>query len=265
LRQVREDSEIMGKIIAIGGGEIGRPREDGNGNYPVETIAIDNEIFRLTNKEHPTLLFIPTASSDSKDYYKLVERHFTKLGFSSVTPLYLSDDSLRKDEIENIILSHDAIYVGGGNTLRMMTIWRKKGIDEILRRAYQKGIVLSGVSAGSICWFNYGNSDSRKFTNGSDKLIKVAGLGLIDALHCPHYDAESHRQADLKRMMRKTPGVAVALDNCAALEIVDSTYRIITSKPTAKARKVYWKKGEYIIEDIAVRASFTDIDELTKK
>ena len=255
----------MGKIIAIGGGEIGRPREDGSGNYPVETTAIDNEIFRLTNKQSPTLLFIPTASSDSENYYRLVEKHFTKLGFRSVTPLYLSDKSLGKDEIEKIILSHDAIYVGGGNTLRMMTIWRKKGVDEILRRAYQKGIVLAGISAGSICWFNCGNSDSRKFTNGSNKLIKVTGLGLIDALHCPHYDAEPHRQADLKRMTRRTHGVAIALDNCAALEIVDGTYRIITSKPTAKARKVYWKNGEYIVEDIAENASFADIDALTKK
>jgi len=255
----------MGKIIAIGGGEMGRPREDGSGYYPVENTAIDSEILRLTNTQNPTLLFLPTASSDSKSYYQLVEKHFTKLGFSSVTPLYLSDDSLEKEDIEKIILSHDAIYVGGGNTLRMMTVWRKKGVDKILRRAYQKGIVLSGISAGSICWFTCGNSDSRKFTNGSDKLIKVTGLGLIDALHCPHYDAEPRRQADLKKMMGKTPGVAIALDNCAALEVVDGAYRVITSKPTAKARKVYWKNGVYIIEDIVASASFTDIRELTKK
>jgi len=78
----------MGKIIAIGGGEIGRPKEDGKGHYPVETTLIDTEILQLTNKKSPTLLFIPTASYDSRNYYQVVKQHFTKLGFSSVTPLY---------------------------------------------------------------------------------------------------------------------------------------------------------------------------------
>ena len=255
----------MGKIIAIGGGEIGRLKEDGRGYYPIETTRIDTEILQLTNKKSPTLLFIPTASYDSQNYYDVVKKHFTKLGFSSVTPLYLSDRSLTKRQIENTILSHDAIYVGGGNTLRMMNTWRKMGVDKILKLAHERGVVLSGLSAGSICWFSYGNSDSRKFSNGSDMLVKVTGLGLIDALHCPHYDAEPHRQADLKRMTKTTSKVAIALDNCAALEVVDNTYRIIKSKPSAKARKIYWKNGKYFIEDIPASVLYTDISKLTQK
>lgn len=211
------------------------------------------------------LLFIPTASYDSQDYYDVVKKHFTKLGFRSVTALYLSDKSLTKKQIENIILSHDAIYVGGGNTLRMMNVWRKMGVDVILKLAHERGIVLSGLSAGSICWFSYGNSGSRKFSSGSNKLVKVTGLGLIDALHFPHYDAESHRQADLMRMTKNTSKVAIALDNCTALEVVDDKYRIIKSKPTAKARKIYWKNGGYFIKEIAVSQSYTDIGELTQK
>jgi dipeptidase E len=125
--------------------------------------------------------------------------------------------------------------------------------------------VLSGLSAGSICWFSFGNSDSRKFSSGSDKLVKVTGLGLIDALHCPHYDAESHRQADLKRMMKTTSKVAIALDNCTALEVVDGKYRIIKSRASAKARKMYWKNGKYIIEEIPATESYTDVTELTHK
>jgi dipeptidase E len=255
----------MGKIIAIGGGEIGRPKEDGTGYYPVETTRIDTEILQLTNKKSPTLLFIPTASYDSQNYYEVVKKHFIKIGFSAVTPLYLSDKSLTKTQIENMILSHDAIYVGGGNTLRMMTAWRRMGVDKILKRAHERGIVLSGLSAGSICWFSFGNSDSRKFSSGSDKLVKVTGLGLIDALHCPHYDAESHRQADLKRMMKTTSKVAIALDNCTALEVVDGKYRIIKSRASAKARKMYWKNGKYIIEEIPATESYTDVTELTHK
>jgi len=255
----------MGKIIAIGGGEMGRPREDGNGHYPIETTSIDAEILRLTEKKNPTLLFIPTASNDSRNYYLTIKKHFTELGCGSVKALYLSDKSLTKQQIEKMILSHDAIYVGGGNTLKMMTIWRRLGVDLMLKRAYEQNVVLSGLSAGSICWFSYGNSDSRRFTSGSENLIKVTGLGLINALHCPHYDIEPHRQADLKRMMKTSSKVAIALDNCVALEIVDDAYRIVKSKPNAKARKIYWKNEKFYIEDIRASSSFADIHKLTQK
>jgi len=253
------------KIIAIGGGEVGEPKEDGDGFYPVETTAIDQELVRLTEKKNPRLLFIPTASYDSVDYYERIKRHFTHIGFSEVNALYLSEKSLTKEQIKHAILSHDAIYVGGGNTLRMMNVWKKLGVDKLLKQALDNNIVLAGLSAGSICWFSCGNSDSRKFTSGSSKLIKVTGLGFIDALHCPHYDAEPFRQDDLKRMMKTTPGAAIALDNCAALEVVDGKYRIVTSKSGAKARKTYWRRGEYVVEEIKAEASYKNLNELLQK
>lgn len=232
----------MKKIIAIGGGEIGSP------GYPVETTPIDKEIIKLTGKKNPKLLFIPTASSDSKDYVRTIEKHFGKRLGCKIDILYLLKNELSKKEIGDKILKSDIIYVGGGNTLKMMRIWRKTGVDKILIKAYRKGVVMSGLSAGSICWFKYGNSDSRKFTNPNANLIKVKGLGLINALHCPHYDLETYRKADLKKMMRKTPGVAIAIDNCCALEIIDDKYRIIASKKTANAYKIYWKANKYYKE-----------------
>ena len=247
----------MRKIIAIGGGEIGRPHENG-GFCPVETTAIDKEIIRLTNKPNPKLLFIPTASNDSFGYYEIVTKHFSKLN-CLIDVLYLLKENLSQKQIEDKILSSDVVYVGGGNTLKMMTIWRKLGVDNILRKAHNKGIVLSGVSAGAICWFKYGNSDSRKFSSGSKQLIKVRGLHIIDALLCPHYDVETHRQSDLKRMMKITLNiVSIALDNCCALEIIDNTYRIITSKPTAKAYKIYWRRGGFFKEEIEVTKNFQE-------
>lgn len=254
----------MGKIIAIGGGEIGRPKEDG-GFYPIETSDIDREILNLTDKKNPSLLFLPTASHDSTGYFEVVKKHFTKIGFGSVDALYLSDKTLSQEHIEKTILSHDAIYVGGGDTLYMMTLWRRLGVDRMLKEALDRDIVLAGLSAGSICWFMGGNSDSRKFSSGSNQLIKVTGLGFIDALHCPHYDTEPFRQEDLKRMMKSTSKVAIALDNCIALEVIGDTYRIIQSKPSAKARKAYWKRGEYIVQEIEPSDRFKDIRELTKK
>jgi len=255
----------MRKIIAIGGGEMGRPKEDGSGNYPVETTPIDMEIIKLTGKQNPKLLFIPTASHDSREYFEIVKKHFLSLGCSEVNALFLSDKSLTKTQIVRLITSNDAIYVGGGNTLRMMKVWRRMGVDKMLSLAYANGIVLSGLSAGSICWFSYGNSDSRILNNSGNTTIKVTGLGYIDALHCPHYDFETFRQKDLKRMMRSTSKVAIALDNCAALEVVDDKYRIITSKPNAKARKIYWKRGEYIIQEIAVDTKYRPMEELLTK
>lgn len=253
------------KIIAIGGGEIGRPKEDGNGNYPVETAPIDKEILRLTNSKTATLLFIPTASNDSRYYFDTVKKHFLKIGFATVNVLYLSDRSLTMTQIEEAILSHDAVYVGGGDTLKMMTIWRKLGVDKILGQALDMGIVLSGLSAGSICWFSQGNSDARRFTDDNEKLIKVTGLGFIDALHCPHYDIEPHRQSDIKIKLMNSDKVAICLDNCVALEVVGYTYRIIKSKPTARAHKTYWKNSKYYVEEIEANDSFASIDSLLTK
>ncbi len=250
----------MGKIIAIGGGEIGRP------GYQIETLDIDREIINLTNKKNPKLLFIPTASSDSTGYAEVVENYFGKKLNCEVSTLYLLNSNLSKKQIEEKILSTDIIYVGGGNTLKLMTTWRKYGVDEILKKAHSKGIVLSGISAGSICWFNYGNSDSRKFTSNSSKLIKVKGLALISALHCPHYDVEKYRQIDLKEMMKKTPKiVSIALENCTALEIIDNKYRIINSKLEAKAYKIYWKNNQYFKEEILQKKEFQSLELLLLK
>lgn len=258
-------SNAQKKIVAIGGGEIGRPKEDGSGNYPDETIPIDKEILRLTGKKTASLLFIPTASNDSQGYFDVAKKHFLKVGFTSVNVLYLSDISLSKAQIRKTILSHDAIYVGGGNTLKMMMIWRKLGVDKILKQALDKGIVLAGLSAGSICWFNQGISDTRNFTNGTDELIKVTGLGFIEAIHCPHFDVEPHRQSDIKRMMKSSSKVAICLDNCAALEVIDNEYRITKSKATAEAHKVYWKNGKYYVEEIEASDSFMSLNGLLGK
>lgn len=249
----------MKKIIAIGGGEIGRP------GFPVETTAIDKKIIKLTGKKNPKLLFIPTASLDSEGYYKTVEKHFGKKLGCKVDVLYLIKEKLSKKEIEDKIFKSDIVYVGGGNTSKMMKIWKKIGVDKMLIKAYEKGIIMSGVSAGSICWFKHGNSDSKKFTDPNADLIKVKGLGLINALHCPHYNIEAYREPDLKKMMQKTSGIAIAMDNCCALEIIDDRYRIITSKSTTNAYRVYWRAGEYYKEIIKKEKKLKPLKELLVK
>lgn len=238
----------MRKIVAIGGGEIGRPGQ------PAETTEIDRRIIELTGKQNPRLLFIPTASSDSRAYLERIEKHFGEGLGCGIDVLYLLKGKIEKSVLRDKILNSDIVYVGGGNTLKMMEVWKEHGIDEILKEAHEKGVVLSGISAGSICWFTQGNSDSQRFARPDAELIKVTGLGLIDALHCPHYDLEADRKPELKKMMMETQGVSIAVDDCCALEIVGDDYRVICTKPTANVYKTYWKDGEYY-EEIVEKAT----------
>jgi dipeptidase E len=155
-------------IVAIGGGNV---RTRG-------TAAIDREIIRLSGKKYPKLLFIPTASSDAERYWNNVRQYFGGFLKCRTGVLFLLRECLSKKQIRGKILTADIVYVGGGNTLMMMRVWRRLGVDRILKQAYEKGIVLSGMSAGSICWFESGHSDSMSFYNPKKwKYIKVKGLG----------------------------------------------------------------------------------------
>lgn len=228
----------MKKIIAIGGGEIGRR----------ETAEIDRQIIKLSGKKRPKFLFMPTASLDNGGYIRTVNDYFGKRLGCLVDVLYLVNRKVSRREIKDKILKADIIYVGGGNTLKMMIIWRRLGVDKFLKEAYKKGIVLSGLSAGAACWFKYCLSDSRKFSNRNAPYIKVKGLGFINGLVCPHYDSEPDRKSALKKMMEKEKMFAVALDDCAALEAIDNKFRILTSKKKANGYKVYWRAGKYYEE-----------------
>ena len=229
------------KIIAIGGGRILMPA----GKQP-QTLSIDREIVRLSGKRQPRFLFISTASLDDSEYCDRIGRHFGDRLGCKIDELLLYREIPAKADIRRKILDADIIYVGGGNTLRMMNLWKKLGIPQLLDQARKKGCVLSGLSAGCICWFRQGNSDSRKFADAAnDTLIKVSGLNYVDLLVCPHYDVEKHRQPALKKMMKKTAGVALALENGAAIEIIDEGFRIITSMKNKNAWKIFYRKGKY--------------------
>ena len=245
--------------MAIGGGGIGSP------GCPVETTSIDKETIRLTGKKSPKVLFIPTASSDSEEYYKTVQKHFGKRLGCKTSVLWLIREKPSRKEIEQKVLSSDAVYVGGGNTQKMIRVWKSCGLDKILKKAWDKGIVLSGLSAGSICWFRAGTSDSRRFNDPDADLIKVSGLGFIPATHSPHYDVEKDRRPGLKKIMHKSSGVAIAIDNCCAVEFVDNTYRVIASKPRAKSYKVYWKVGKYHEKEIVKRKDLAMLSDLLAK
>ena len=246
-------------IISIGGGRI-----RSTGKRLPQTTAIDEAVVRATGKRRPRALFIPTASLDDEEYCDaFVEQYGKRLG-CRVDQLLLYRDRPTRKILRERILNADLIYVGGGNTLRMMKLWRQLGVVRYLNQARKQGCVQAGLSAGAICWFRFGNSDSRSYSNpGDPTLIRVRGLDYVDAACCPHYDAEKNREPDLRHMMARTPGVAVALDNCAAIEIKDDQYRVLTSKRGARAHRVYWSAGDYYKERL--KGGWQELAELTDK
>jgi dipeptidase E len=222
------------RIVAIGGGVI---RTRG-------TLAIDREIIRLSRKKRPRLLFIPTASSDSERYCTRVRNYFGKFLKCNVDTLLLFAERPSALRIRHKILSADVIYVGGGNTLQMMRIWRRLGVDKLLKSAYRRGTVLSGISAGSICWFDSGHSDSMSFYNPLRwEYINVAGLGLIKGIHCPHYSGRTRnvpRRRAFRDLIQTTGGVGIAIENNCAIEFIDDRfYRVIRSNRNARAYRVF--------------------------
>ena len=217
-------------IVAIGGGEI---RTGG-------TADIDREIVRLSHKQHPRILFIPTASSDSEKYCRRFQGHFGEFLKCQTDALFLTGGPPSAQEIERKIFSADIVYVGGGNTLYMMRVWRRLGVDKLLRAAYEQGIVLAGISAGAICWFDSGHSDSMSFYSPRKwKYVNVKGLGFIKGVHCPHFNSSTRgipRRRAFKEMIHKIGGTGIALDNNCAVEFLDDRfYRVITSKPSLTA------------------------------
>jgi len=147
------------------------------------------EIIKLTGKERPKICYLPTASGDSE---RSIIRFYELMHDLSVEPsvqkVWISSYS-QKESFEEVLLNVDAIIVGGGNTLNMMAIWKAQGIDKVLKKALEKGIIMAGGSAGSLCWFDNGTTDSRP-----KELTIVEGLGFLPFSHSPHYASEEHRR-----------------------------------------------------------------------
>ena len=246
-------------IVAIGGGEI---RTRG-------TARIDREIIRLSNKKHPNLLFIPTASSDSERYWKHVQQYFGKFLKCKTDVLFLINEKPSFEDIQRQISRADIIYVGGGNTLQMMRVWRRLGVDKLLRSAWENGTVLCGISAGAICWFDSGHSDSMSFYNPKKwKYINVNGLGLLKGIFCPHYNSMTRgipRRNHFREMIRHAGGIGIAVENNCAIEFVDGFYKIIRSNRYARAYRLYKDGTEVIAQQIPQRKRLSRAEPLHSK
>ena len=224
------------QIIAIGGGGFGR-------NPGVGTI--EKYILEQSKKETPNICFIPTATGDDESYKVSYYSTLTKL---NCNPSHL-DLFKRTPNLESMIMKNDIIFVGGGNTKSMLAVWREWGLDIILKRAYESGIVMSGVSAGAICWFDKGITDS-----WANKLNILDCLGFTKGSCCPHYDEEAQRKPSLSKfILNKEINDCFAVEGGCALHIVnDEVYKAVSFKENKNALLVK-SENEQIIESVLPR------------
>ena len=219
-------------IVAIGGGGFGRS---------LGSLDIEKYIISLVNKERPKICFIPTASGDN-DLYKLnFYRAFSKLNCITSHIDFFS----RTEDLETKILNQDIIFVGGGNTKSMLAVWKDWNFDQILKTAYHDGIVMSGVSAGAICWFEKGVTDS--FAN---KLEIIDCLGITTGIACPHFDGEKDREPYVKSLLKKQIiNACICIEDKCALHIQnDVNYSKIDFGKGKKCLNIFNDKNKIKIE-----------------
>ncbi len=182
-------------IVAIGGGGFGR-----NPNNPI----IEEYILNLSSAKNPTITFFPTASAENSDYIVNFYTAFSKLNCNA------QHISLFKNtpDLELIIEQSDIIYVGGGNTKSMLAVFREWDLDKLILKAYQDGKILAGVSAGAICWFNKGITDS-----WDDGLRVLDCMNILNGTCCPHYDGEANRKPSVEHFLKSKE-----IDSCYCIE-----------------------------------------------
>ena len=207
------------QIIAIGGGGFYRDSEN---------LELEKYVIRLTNAERPRVAFVPTASGEADHYVASFYSAFLKLGCRPSVLTFFK----RTPELRSFLLNQDVIYVGGGNTKTMLAVWREWGVAQILREAWESGIVLTGVSAGAICWFEQGLTDSF-----SDALQPLDCLGFLPGSCCPHYDGEPRRRPSLHRLLAGGEIIAgVAIEDWTGVHFKGTEIdRVVASKAGARA------------------------------
>ncbi|MAX49883.1 MAG: peptidase E [Gammaproteobacteria bacterium] len=194
----------MRQIIAIGGGGFGRE---------IKYLKIEKYIRNQSKKKKPKVCFIPTATGDDSGYIDSFYKAFNSLNCKTSH----IDFFKRTVNLEAHIMNQDIIFVGGGNTKSMLAVWKEWGLDKILLKAYTEGIIMSGVSAGAICWFEKGITDSWK-----DHQAILPCLGFVNGICCPHYDEEPERIPFVKEILENNKiAECIAVEGLCAIHLID--------------------------------------------
>jgi dipeptidase E len=218
----------MKQIIAMGGGGF---------SMEPENKMLDQYILAQSKAEKPHICFVPTASGDSESY---IERFYKAFETENCVPGHLSLFSPPQN-LEEFVKKQDIFYVGGGNTKNLLALWREWGLDQLLKKAYEEGKILAGLSAGSLCWFEEGVTDSFGPLRG------LSCLGFLQGSHCPHYDGEEERRPAYHRLIKEGLKAGYAADDGAALHFINGKLnKTVSSRENAKAYYVQLKNGEVV-------------------
>lgn len=228
-----EDTAERRRIVAIGGCGLDPSGPD---------MPLHRYLVGLTGKPRPVVCYIPTASGENRDHIIAFYQTYGSLGCST---RHLTFFNPPVADVRAFLLECDLIFVGGGNTKSMLALWRGWGVDAILREAWERGIILAGVSAGSICWFEQGITDSIP-----GALTPLDCLGFLKGSDCPHYDGEPERRPAFHRMLREGaigPGYA-ADDHAALVYEGERLARVIATTPSARAYHLTRDEAGTVVE-----------------
>jgi dipeptidase E len=219
------------QIVAIGGGKF--------------CVELARFLVELSGKERPRALYIGTAIAEDPAAALLMYDRFgprvelSRLEFFPWPP----------DDLRSTVLDQDLIFVGGGNTANMLAIWRVHGVDELLREAHERGVVLSGSSAGGICWFEHGVTDSF-----GPQLDRMECLGFLPGSFCPHWDDEELRKPRYRELLKDGLAGGYAADAGVGLRYVDGELReVVACEKGSTAYRVELRDGEVVETAIEAR------------
>ena len=211
-------------IIALGGGGF---------SMEPDNPRLDRYILSRARRTPPKVCFVPTASGDADNY---IVRFYDAYTVDRCLPSHLRLFGRKIQDLRTFLLGQDVVYVGGGATGYLLAVWRMAGLDAVFREAWDRGVVLAGVSAGALCWFEAGLTD----TLGQPLQPLRGGLGFLRGSFCPHYDGEKQRRPAFQQAVgggAVPPGYAA--DDGVAL-VYDGTElgEIVSSRPAARAWRV---------------------------
>lgn len=219
----------------------------GGGGFLMDDPLLDDYVLSLTRRKRPRVCFLPTAGGDNRD--SIVKFH------EAFPPQRAEASHLRlfgvpRTDIRELLLSQDVIYVGGGNTANMLAVWSVHGVDRVLREAWRRGIILTGVSAGMLCWFEGGVTDSF----GRPLSAIRDGLGFLKGSACPHYDGETDRRPIYHRLLQRGLSSGVAADDFAAIHYLGvKIYACVASRPNARCYRLSVRSGAVREEELKTR------------
>lgn len=205
---------------------------------------------------NPNVLFVGTASEDADEYIDVITKTFSNLK-CEIKTLRLSSAEYSECEVDELLNWADIIYVGGGDTIFMMNVWKRYGLNDKLRRIYENDMaVLTGISAGAICWFCCGHSDSESF-HKDDKWDFCWADQMLDIVHmafCPHYNEKGRDSFD--KMLIEKDMVGLAMENNTAFVENNGKQYFIRSVIDAKAFILQYTDGILHKNEVV----FADID-----